>query len=273
MTANLPRYALTLTEAVESIAEDRLRALDLADAQLARIGATDAAIEAWQFLDPAYARAQAQKCDALRGDGQLAGIGIGPLAGIGIGVKDIIATSDMPTTMGSAIFAGHRPAADATCVSRLRAAGGYVFGKTVTTAFAFMDPHKTRNPWDPAYSPGGSSSGSAAAVAAGHVTAALGTQTNGSVVRPAAYCGVVGFKPTLDAIAFTGVYQFSPTFDTAGCLRARSRMRRASPVQSQIRVVCCHHFNRSRPHRALHTSPNIHGCRPTAKPTRQSKPR
>lgn len=208
MTANLSRFALTLTEAVESMADGRLLALELAQAQLARIGATDAAIEAWQTLDPAYVRAQAEQCDARRSDGAL--------AGIGIGIKDIIGTADLPTTMGSPIFATHRPPSDAVCVARLRAAGGYVFGKTVTTPFAFMDPHKTRNPWDPAHTPGGSSSGSAAAVAAGHVTAALGTQTNGSVVRPAAYCGVVGFKPTLDAIPFTGVHRFSPSFDTVG---------------------------------------------------------
>jgi Asp-tRNA(Asn)/Glu-tRNA(Gln) amidotransferase A subunit family amidase len=208
MTDRLPRYALTLTEAAESIAEGRLTALELAEAQLSRIQATDAAIEAWQTLDPAYLRAEAAHCDAGRSDGSL--------AGIGIGVKDIIATADLPTTMGSPLFATHRPEADAACVARLRAAGGYVFGKTVTTPFAFMDPHKTRNPWDPAHTPGGSSSGSAAAVAAGHVTAALGTQTNGSVVRPAAYCGVVGFKPTLGAIPFAGVHRFSPTFDTVG---------------------------------------------------------
>ena len=118
--------------------------------------------------------------------------------------------------MGSPIFAGHRPADDAACVARLRAAGAYVFGKTVTTPFAFMDPGKTRNPWDPAHTPGGSSSGSAAAVAAGHVCAAIGTQTNGSVVRPAAYCGVVGFKPTLGAIPYAGVHLFSATLDTVG---------------------------------------------------------
>ena len=139
-----------------------------------------------------------------------------PLRGIGVGVKDIIATAELPTTMGSPIFAGHRPAADAACIARLRAAGAFVFGKTVTTPFAFMDPGKTRNPWDPAHTPGGSSSGSAAAVAAGHVNAAIGTQTNGSVVRPAAYCGVVGFKPTLDVIPFAGINVFSPTFDTVG---------------------------------------------------------
>jgi len=131
-------------------------------------------------------------------------------------VKDIIDTADVDTAMGSPIYAGHRPPADAPCVARLRAAGGYVFGKTVTTPFAFMDPGKTRNPWQREHSPGGSSSGSAAAVAAGHVLAAIGTQTNGSVVRPAAYCGVVGFKPTLHAVPYTGAHLFSEQFDTIG---------------------------------------------------------
>ena len=111
----------------------------------------------------------------------------GPLHGIGIGVKDIIATADQPTQMGSPIYAGHRPETDAECVARLKRAGGYVFGKAVTTAFAFLDPAKTRNPWNPRHTPGGSSSGPAAAVAAGHVAGAIGTQTNGSVIRPAAY--------------------------------------------------------------------------------------
>ncbi|MEO8754942.1 MAG: amidase, partial [Casimicrobiaceae bacterium] len=210
MSGDAPLHAATLGEAAAAIASGQSSALALADAQLARIAATDATIQAWEVLDPAHVRAAAQRSDALHGKGSL--------AGIGIGVKDIIATADLPTTMGSPIFAGHRPAVDAACVARLRAAGGYVFGKTVSTPFAYMDPGKTRNPRDPSHSPGGSSSGSAAAVAAGHVSAAIGTQTNGSVVRPAAYCGVVGFKPTVAAIPATGVYLFSPTFDTIGTL-------------------------------------------------------
>ena len=117
--------------------------------------------------------------------------------------------------MGSPVFAGHRPRRR-RCVARLRAAGGYVFGKTVTTELAFFHPGKTRNPWNAAHTPGGSSSGSAAAVAAGHVAGALGTQTNGSIIRPAAYCGVVGFKPTAGAIPFAGVNVFSETLDTLG---------------------------------------------------------
>lgn len=200
----------SLADAVDAIARSRMSAARLAELELARIAATDGTINAWETLDPEHVRHEARRCDDARGTGLL--------AGIGIGVKDIIATADLPTTMGSPIFAGHRPASDATCIARMREAGAFVFGKTVTTPFAFMDPGKTSNPWNAAYSPGGSSSGSAAAVAAGHVLGAIGTQTNGSVVRPAAYCGVVGFKPTLKAIPVDGMYAFSVQFDTIGTL-------------------------------------------------------
>jgi Asp-tRNA(Asn)/Glu-tRNA(Gln) amidotransferase A subunit family amidase len=201
-------YTMSLTTATKELAIGALTARALAEAQLERIAATDATIEAWAHLDAAYVRRMADRCDATR-DG-------GPLRGIGIGVKDIIGTADLPTEMGSPIHAGHRPAENAECIKRLLAAGGYVFGKTVTTAFAFLDPGKTRNPWNPAHTPGGSSSGSAAAVAARQIVGALGTQTNGSVIRPASYCGVVGFKPTKDAIPFTGVHLFSETLDQIG---------------------------------------------------------
>ncbi len=140
----------------------------------------------------------------------------GPLHGIPVGLKDIIHTRSLPTRMGSTAFEGFTAPADAACVRRLVAAGGYAFGKTVTTELAFMHPGKTRNPWNVRHTPGGSSQGSAAAVAAGHVPAALGTQTNGSVIRPAAYCGIVGFKPSLGAIPFDGVNLFSETLDTLG---------------------------------------------------------
>jgi Asp-tRNA(Asn)/Glu-tRNA(Gln) amidotransferase A subunit family amidase len=204
-------YTLGLAAAAEAIATGRISARALADAQLARIATTDAAIDAWAHLDPAHVRAAAGACDRARAAGAT-----GTLCGIGIGVKDIVATVELPTQMGSPVYAGHRPAADAECVARLKKAGGFVFGKTVTTAFAFLDPGKTRNPWNPAHTPGGSSSGSAAAVAAGHVTGAIGTQTNGSVIRPAAYCGVVGFKPTRGAIPLAGVHLFSGTLDQVG---------------------------------------------------------
>ncbi|MEO8305983.1 MAG: amidase [Betaproteobacteria bacterium] len=203
-------HAMSLVAAADAIAAGELSASALAEAQLARIAATDASIEAWAHLDPSRVRALAVLCDAGKG------MRHGPLYGVGIGVKDIIATDDEPMQLGSPINAGHRPDADAACVARLKGAGGFVFGKAVTTAFAFMDPSKTRNPWNALHTPGGSSSGPAAAVAAGQVCAAIGTQTNGSVIRPAAYCGVVGFKPTKDSIPFAGVNLFSETLDQLG---------------------------------------------------------
>jgi len=203
-------HALTLTEAAAGIASGRFHARALADAQLARIAATDATIEAWAHLDPTAVHAAADRADAAPKAGR------GPLHGVGIGVKDIIATAEAPTQMGSPIYAGHRPREDAGCIARLKRAGGFVFGKTVTTELAYFHPGKTKNPWNPRHTPGGSSMGSAAAVAAGQVAGAIGTQTNGSVIRPAAYCGVVGFKPSKDAIATSGVHVFSETLDQVG---------------------------------------------------------
>jgi Asp-tRNA(Asn)/Glu-tRNA(Gln) amidotransferase A subunit family amidase len=207
-----PVYALTLSAAANSIRTGELTSEAYTRALLDRIAATDANVLAWAYFDPDGALAAARQADAERA----AGAPIGPLAGIGIGVKDIVATVDQPTQLGSPIYAGARPVYDADCVARLRRAGGFVLGKTVTTEFAFMHPGKTRNPWRAGHTPGGSSSGSAAAVALGQVPAAIGTQTNGSVIRPAAYCGVVGFKPTVDILPFQGANLFSPTLDTLG---------------------------------------------------------
>ena len=180
------------------------------EAHLARIAATDAVSKPGRISIRVHcARRRALRRGRTR-----------PTAarshGIGVGVKDIIATASMPTEMGSPIYAGHHPPLDAECVARLSRAGGYVFGKTVTTEFAYFHPGKTANPWNPRHTPGGSSSGSAAAVAAGQVLGAIGTQTNGSVIRPAAYCGVVGFKPTKDTIPLDGVHVFSATLDQIG---------------------------------------------------------
>ena len=193
---------------LRAIAAGEATAPAFAESQLARVAATDAGIGAWAHLDPAHVRHEAQRCDAARVRG--------PLAGCGIGVKDIVATCDLPTRMGSPVYEDHRPREDAACIARLKSAGGFVFGKTVTTEFAFLHPGKTRNPWNGEHTPGGSSSGSAAAVAAGHVAAAIGTQTNGSVIRPAAFCGVVGFKPTTGALPYDGVHVFSATLDALG---------------------------------------------------------
>jgi amidase len=145
----------------------------------------------------------------------------GPLSGIPVGIKDIIATSDMPTTNGSPIYRDHVPAADAWVVERLRNLGATIFGKTVSTEFAWRHPGATTNPWNRDHTPGGSSSGSAAAVAAGVVPLALGTQTLGSVVRPAAFNGVVGFKPSFGAIPRTGVHHLSPSLDHVGFFARR----------------------------------------------------
>jgi amidase len=145
----------------------------------------------------------------------------GPLSGIPVGIKDIIATSDMPTTNGSPIYRDHVPAADAWVVERLRNLGATIFGKTVSTEFAWRHPGPTVNPWKPAHTPGGSSSGSAAAVAAGIVPLALGTQTLGSVIRPAAFNGVVGLKPSSGAIPRTGVHPLSPSLDHVGFFARR----------------------------------------------------
>jgi Asp-tRNA(Asn)/Glu-tRNA(Gln) amidotransferase A subunit family amidase len=200
----------SIADAIAAIGQGSLSARRIADAQIERIAMTDAKIGAWAHLDTDQVRACADRCDAVPDSGR------GPLHGVGVGVKDIIATAEYPTEMGSPVFAGHRTKTDAECVTRLREAGGYVFGKTVTTELAYFHPGKTRNPWNPQHTPGGSSSGSAAAVAAGHVAVAIGTQTNGSMIRPAAFCGVVGFKPTKDAIPIAGVNTFSGTLDQLG---------------------------------------------------------
>ena len=227
-----PFHALTLVAAAEEIAAGTLTARALAAAQLARISATDGAIEAWAHLDPAHVAAKARRRDAAPTAER------GPLHGVGIGVKDIIGTADLPTELGTPIYAGRRPFHDAECVVRLTRAGAYVFGKTVSTEFAFMHPGKTRNPWNARHTPGGSSSGSAAAVAAGHVAGALGTQTNGSVIRPAAYCGVVGFKPTKDVIPFAGTSVFSRTLDQLGTFTrtVADAARLASPLADPGRI-------------------------------------
>lgn len=171
-------------------------------------------VAAWAHLDPAQALAEAEALDA-RGQGAL------PLLGVPIGVKDVIDTVDQPTAYGSAAFAGHRPAADAGCVALARAAGATVLGKTVTTEFAANAPRQTRNPHHLEHTPGGSSQGSAAAVAAGMVPLAFGTQTAGSIIRPASYCGVVGYKPSFGLITRSGVSPLSDSLDTIG-LMARS---------------------------------------------------
>jgi Asp-tRNA(Asn)/Glu-tRNA(Gln) amidotransferase A subunit family amidase len=205
-------HTLSLIEAAQEITSRRLTSEAYTQALLARIASLDAGIQAWAWLKPAEAiKAARRSDDYLSSDGAP-----GPLQGIPLGVKDIYSTAGVPTEMGSPAFTGHIPSRSARAVELFEAQGGFVLGKTVTTECAFLFPGKTRNPWNPAHTPGGSSSGSAAAVAAGFVPAALGTQTNGSVIRPAAYCGVVGFKPTQDTIPITGALTFSHTLDQPG---------------------------------------------------------
>ena len=190
-----------------------LTASDLLAACLDRIARREDAVRAWCHLDADGARAAARVLDG-RGT-QDADPGQ-PLFGLPVGVKDIIETHDLPTAYGSAAYLGHQSSVDAACVAGVRAAGGMVMGKTVTTEFAYFQPGKTTNPHNPDHTPGGSSSGSAAAVADFMVPLAFGTQTGGSVIRPAAFCGVVGYKATYGALPLFGVKALSHDLDTLG---------------------------------------------------------
>jgi len=203
-------HELSASEAARAIAERRLGVLELAEDCLQVIEAQEAQVAAFAYIDPEQVREQAKRLDNQRP--------VGALHGVPIGIKDIMDTADMPTGMGSAIYAGHRPRLDAAAVALLRRSGALLMGKTVTTEFAYLQPAKTRNPHHLAHSPGGSSSGSAAAVAAGMVPLALGTQTAGSLIRPAAYCGVVGYKPSFGDYPLAGVKGLAPSFDTLGSL-------------------------------------------------------
>jgi Asp-tRNA(Asn)/Glu-tRNA(Gln) amidotransferase A subunit family amidase len=205
-------YTLGLSEAAADIREGRITSAELVEDCLHRVAEVDPAIEAWAHLDRDHALAQAAALDEHRRHGRA----IGPLHGVPVGVKDIFDTGDLPTEFGSPIWAGRTPRQDAAAVARLRAAGAVIMGKTVTTEYAYYKPGKTKNPHDPARTPGGSSSGSAAAVAAGMVPGAIGSQTNGSVIRPAAFCGVVGFKPTHGLIPRSGALELSRTLDHVG---------------------------------------------------------
>ena len=205
-------HLLSASEAARLIRDGIISSEQLVEACLARIREVDPQVEAWTFLDPDYALAQARALDQLR----LSGQAIGALHGIPVGIKDIFDTADMPTENGSVIHAGRTPSRDAAAVSRLRAAGAVIMGKTVTTEFAYFSPGKTRNPHNPEHTPGGSSSGSAAAVGSSMVPLALGSQTNGSTIRPAAYCGIVGFKPTHGLISRHRVSPLSRTLDHVG---------------------------------------------------------
>jgi len=203
-----PLNELSATEAARRIAAGEATAEALAAACLERIAERDEAVRAWAFIHAKQALAEARELDRMPRRS--------PLHGVPFGLKDIIDTADLPTEYNSPIYRGHRPRADAACVALLRQAGCLILGKTVTTEFANNHPSPTRNPHDPAHTPGGSSSGSAAAVADFMVPLALGTQTGGSVIRPAAYCGAFAIKPSFGSINRAGVKPVSESLDTIG---------------------------------------------------------
>lgn len=207
-----PLLTLDIIELRDRLASGAVRAVEYVEACLARIAEIEPQVQAWAWLDSDHAIAQARALDARR----QSGAPIGPLHGLPVGLKDVIDTAGIPTANGTVLDNGRVPEDDAVLVSRLKAAGAIIMGKTVSTELAFMHPSKTRNPHNPDHTPGGSSAGSAAAVAAAMVPLAVGTQTGGSIIRPASFCGVVGFKPTFGAIARTGVLSQSPTLDTIG---------------------------------------------------------
>lgn len=210
MNAAVKPNQLSARAAAQAIAARTLSATELVEASLARIAEREPGLQAWAHLDRDLVLQQARARDAEAPRG--------PLHGVPVGVKDIIDTADMPTEHGSPIYKGHRPGVDAACVALVHRAGGIIMGKTVTTEFASQPPAKTRNPHNPEHTPGGSSSGSAAAVADFQIPIGFATQTAGSVIRPAAYCGCVGFKPSYGTYAVAGVKLFAHSLDTLGTI-------------------------------------------------------
>lgn len=207
----MPAIELTRISAFDLLARMRSRELSAEEvyrAHLEKIDSRESEVGAWVCVNAEAGLRAARELDS--------GLVVGALHGLPVGVKDIIDTVDLPTEYGSPIYAGHRPAWDAACVAAIRRAGGLVLGKTVTTEFASSHPGKTRHPRNAAHTPGGSSSGSAAAVADCMIPVALGTQTGGSIIRPAGFCGVVGFKPSFGLINRHGVKALSESLDTVG---------------------------------------------------------
>jgi Asp-tRNA(Asn)/Glu-tRNA(Gln) amidotransferase A subunit family amidase len=203
---------LSASEAARRLRDGALRSEELTRACLDRIEAIEPTVQAWTHIDPEYALEQARQADEQRSSGA----DIGPLHGLPVGVKDIFDTRDMPTECGTPLMRARQPDRDAGAVTALHDAGAVIMGKTVTTELAMYAPGKTTNPHDPTHTPGGSSSGSAAAVATNMVPLAIGSQTNGSVIRPASFCGVYGFKPSFGAISRSGVLALSRPLDTVG---------------------------------------------------------
>jgi aspartyl-tRNA(Asn)/glutamyl-tRNA(Gln) amidotransferase subunit A len=205
-------YRLTLAEMIRQISRKKLSPVALAESLLKRMDFLEPSLQAWVTINPKKVLEEARRCEREITRGRIRG----PLHGIPLGVKDIFYTAGIRTTAGSKIFADFIPSFDSTAVVRLKRAGAIVLGKTATTEFAHADPAPTRNPWNPEHTPGGSSSGSAVGVATGMCPGALGSQTGGSVLRPAAYCGVVGLKPTYGRISRYGVFPFSWSLDHIG---------------------------------------------------------
>ena len=205
-------WSLSLSDAAAEIAAGRLSPVELIDATLDRLERVEPRVQAWARIRPDDARKAARRLADLRASGTL----VGPLHGIPVGIKDIFYTAGLETSCGSKIMAGFVPSYDATAVARLRRAGAIVLGKTHTTEFASFDPSPARNPWALEHTPGGSSSGSAAALAARMCHGALGSQTSGSICRPAAFCGIVGLKPTFGRVSRYGVHPLAWTLDHPG---------------------------------------------------------
>lgn len=202
-------WSLTAVEMIRRLKAGRVSSQELMESCLERVQALEPQLHAWAFLDPNIPLEQAQEVDRVRS----AGGSVGPLEGVPLGVKDIFNTANMPTQMGSPLWKGFAPGNDARVVAALKYRGGIVLGKTVTSEFAVHAPGPTRNPHDPSRSPGTSSSGSAVAVATGMVPLSLGSQTAGSTIRPASYCGIYGFKPSFGLIPRTGMLKTTDTLD------------------------------------------------------------
>ena len=210
MQRRIELNSYSASQAAREIARGSATSVALVTSCLERIAAREPDVHAWAFIDPDLALAQARACDQ--------GTSRGPLHGVPVAFKDVIDTADMPTEYNSPIYRGHRPKYDAACVALARRAGAVVLGKTATTEFARSYPPATRNPHNLEHTPGGSSSGSAAAVADAMVPIALGTQTGGSTIRPAAFCGVVGFKPSFNMINRAGLKFAAESLDTIGVI-------------------------------------------------------
>ena len=240
-----PLNEISATEITRRIAAGEITAEAVVDACLERIATREPSVHAFANLDPALARRRARELDRAPWRG--------PLHGVPIGVKDVLDTADLPTEMGSPIYRGYQPSADSAVVALARAAGAIILGKTVTAEFAGMAPGPTANPHNPAHTPGGSSSGSGAAVADFMVPAALGTQTGGSILRPASYCGIIGYKPSFGAFNRAGLKLAAESLDTIGLL-ARS----LDDVELFTAVLLS---RQPAPPRVLESAPRVGLCR------------